>query len=136
MYEVHPEPWLYTATAILFLLPCALLAIGWAVFTKGKDDAQLPRWRTILTTSALLLALASTFIHFAWNISWLHSGGSPHGMGAGPGIWMTLRIPLLWTFGLAILGAFFAKGKCRLLLLGWAASMYLVFQMIYILQMD
>ena len=49
---------------------------------------------------------------------------------------MTLRIPLLWTFGLAILGAFFAKGKCRFFLLGWAASMYLGFQLIYILQME
>jgi len=125
---------MYVATVILFLLPSLLLTLSWKTFIR--DQTALVRWRAGITTATLLLALLSTVIHFAWNISWLHAGGSPHGMGAGPGVWMKLGRPLLWTFASAILGAFFAKGKCRLFLLGWAGSMYLVFQPIYIFQME
>ncbi|MGH9743773.1 MAG: hypothetical protein ACRD51_15625 [Candidatus Acidiferrum sp.] len=75
-------------------------------------------------------------MHFVWNISWLYHGGSPHGMGAGPGLWQPLGPVLLWSFGIASAASLFGKGKARILLLGWSVSMYFVFQMIYILQFD
>ncbi len=35
---------------------------------------------------ALLAASVSTVLNMGWNASWLKHGGSPHGMGAGPGL--------------------------------------------------
>jgi hypothetical protein len=72
-----------------------------------------------------------------WNVSWRYNGGSPHGMGAGPGSWERVGPFLVWTFVIAtVLGVAFAKGLSRLLFAGWSVSMYVVFQMIYILQFD
>jgi hypothetical protein len=57
-------------------------------------------------------------------------------MGAGPGIWQSLGMPLVWTLGIAVALSFFGKGKVRALLLGWSVSMYVVFQLIFVLQFD
>jgi len=58
-------------------------------------------------------------------------------MGAGPGIWQRLGPFLVWTFVIAsVLGISFGKGVSRLFFAGWSVSMYVVFQMIYMLQFD
>ncbi len=57
-------------------------------------------------------------------------------MRAGPGIWGPLGPILVWTLLIAVVLSVFGKGKVRMLLLGWSASMYLVFQLIYMLQFD
>src|SRR5215467_10283333 len=131
-----PQNWLYIAAGILFLLPCLLLCLAWWFSFRSENPTTLATWRNNLLKTALLLAGASTLIHILWNASWLHSGGSPHGMGAGPGIWQSLGTPLLWTFGTAVVLSVFAKGKSRTFLMGWFLSMVFVFYGIYILQME
>jgi hypothetical protein len=130
------QDWIYIASAALFLLPCFLLYFAWRCFFRAESAPRLPIWRKNVVKIALLVAGVSTLVNMAWNASWLHSGGSPHGMGAGPGTWQSLGTPLLWTFGIALALSLFGKGKGRVLLLAWSVSMYFVFQAIYILQFD
>lgn|GEM_PF-1494397 len=127
---------MYTASAILFLLPCGLLFYAWRAVFRSENAPSLPNWRRNTVKIALLIAAVSTVLNIIWNASWLHSGGSPHGMGAGPGIWQSLGLPLVWMLGVALVLSFFGKGKGRILLLAWSVSMYFVFQMIYVLQVD
>ena len=77
---------------------------------------------------ALLAASVSTVLNMAWNASWLKHGGSPHGMGAGPGLWQGLGPFLVWSFVVATVLSFFGKGKVRVLIIGWSVSMWAVFQ--------
>jgi len=80
------------------------------------------------------MVAVSTLLNMVWNASWLHCGGSPHGIGAG--IWQPLGCLLLWTFGIALVLSLFGKGKGRILLMAWSASIYFVFQAIYMIQFD
>ena len=128
--------WLYIASAILFLLPWSLLLGSWIAFRRSKVVAPLPGWRLYLLYAAWLVALVATVLNMIWNASWLHEGGSPHGMGAGPGLWQALGPFLFWTFVAATALSCFGKGKTRGLMFGWSFSMWLVFQFIYFLQFD
>jgi hypothetical protein len=136
MTETGPQNWLYIASGILFVLPCFLLGFAWRSFFQEEPRPALSTWRMYSVKAALLVAVASTLLHMAWNASWLHCGGSPHGMGAGPGIWQRLGSPLVWTFAIASVMSIFGKGKGRILLLAWSVSMYFVFEAIYVLQME
>jgi hypothetical protein len=127
---------MYTVTTILFLIPGLFLFLAWRAYFQTNSTKSLPDWRKRILIAGLLLACASTVVHFAWNISWLHSGGSPHGMGAAPGLWLKLNLPLLLSFGGAIALSLFGRGKSRLMLLAWSGSMYFVFELVYILQFD
>ena len=127
---------LYIASAILFLLPWSLLFGSWLAFHRPKISAPLPRWRRFLVYAALMAAFVSTALNVIWNASWLNHGGSPHGMGAGPGLWQNLGPFLLWSFVTATVLSFFGRGKTRVLLLSWSVSMWLVFQLIFMLQFD
>jgi hypothetical protein len=125
---------IYIALAILFSLPCSLLYLAWRCFSRADCAAEV--WRRYIALGALLLAVAATAMHTIWNASWLHSGGSPHGMRAGPGIWEWLGRPMFAAFCLALACSAFAKGRARILLLAWSVSMVLVFYMVYLLQFD
>jgi len=127
---------MHITTAILFMLPCLLLFLAWKSSLRADLAKGLPAWRKKVVLAALVVACVSTLVHLIWNVSWLSSGGSPHGMRAAPGIWQSLCCPLLWTFSFAIVLSLFARGKSRIFLLGWSLSMYSVFQAIYILQFD
>lgn len=127
---------MYIASGILFLLPVSLLLFAWNGARRSESSLNLPQWRKYLVNAALATAAVSTLLNIVWNASWLHNGGSPHGMGAGPGIWKSLGIPLVSTLGLALALSFFGRGRVRTLLLGWSVSMYLVFQLIFVLQFD
>jgi hypothetical protein len=124
------------ATTILFLIPSLFIFLAWRASFRSEPSEPLPTWRRGIVIAALIIACLSTLIHFVWNISWLHSGGSPHGMDTNPGLWLNLNRPLLWSFGLAIALSIFARGKGRLMLLAWSVSMYFVFEMVYMLQFD
>src|SRR5882724_90734 len=126
----------YIFSAIFFLLPWSLLFFSCLAFNRAQVDVPLPSWRRYLTYSALLAASISTALNMAWNASWLQHGGSPHGMGAGPGLWQNLGPVLLWSFAAATALGLFAKGKTRVLLLAWSVSMWIVFQLIVTLQFD
>jgi uncharacterized membrane protein len=125
---------MYITTGVLFLIPCTLLFFAWKNLS-GTYGALSP-WRRYLSKAALSIAGVSTIVNMVWNVSWLYHGGSPHGMRAGPGIWGPLGPILVWTLLIAVVLSVFGKGKVRMLLLGWSASMYLVFQLIYMLQFD
>jgi hypothetical protein len=85
---------------------------------------------------ALLAASVSTVLNIAWDASWLEHGGSPHGMGAGAGLWQSIGPFLLWSFVAATVLSLFGKGKARVLMIGWSVSMWVVFQLIFVLQFD
>ena len=125
---------MYVVTGILFVVPCTLL------FLAGRNlsgtNGTIPPWRRYFSMVAIFVAGVSTLIHVVWNVSWLRSGGSPHGMGAGHGIWQPLGPILVWTFLISIALSLFGKGKVRMLLVGWSVSMYAVFELIYMLQLD
>jgi hypothetical protein len=127
---------LYIVSGIVFLLPWSLLLGSWLTFHRAKNVAPLPAWRRFLVHAALLVAFVSTVLNMLWNASWLQSGGSPHGTGAGPGIWQKLGPFLVWSFAAATVLGFFGRGKTRALMVGWAISMYVVFQLIYFFQFD
>ena len=127
---------MYIASGMLFLLPISLLLLAWRGASASEGVLRLPTWRKYFVKAALLTACVSTIVNIVWNASWLYNGGSPHGMGAGPGLWQSLGMFLASTFVLALVLSLFGKGKVRIFLLGWSVSMYFVFQMIYILQVD
>ncbi|HET8924537.1 MAG TPA: hypothetical protein VFN26_16255 [Candidatus Acidoferrum sp.] len=72
---------MYVATAILFILPCSLLFFAWKSVTKAGTILALPTWRSYVIKAALWIAALAKPLNIIWNVSWLHSGGSPHGMG-------------------------------------------------------
>jgi hypothetical protein len=125
---------MYVATGVLFLIPCILLFF--ATKTLSRSDGTLPLLRRYFSGAAVFIAGVSTIMHIVWNVFWLHEGGSPHGMRAGPGIWEPLGPILIWTFGTATVLSVFGKGKVRMLLLVWSVSMVVVFYTIYMFQMD
>jgi hypothetical protein len=127
---------IYVATGILFLIPASLLISATINSLRGEKSLALPKWRKYIVAAAVLTATISTIIHLVWNFSWLRSGGSPHGMGAGPGLWQSLGHLLVGTWISALALALFGSWKLRALFFGWWLSMYFVFQMIYVLQFD
>lgn len=126
----------YVGSGILFLLPCLLLYFSWRSLFRHNRAPMSPAWRKHCVEAALLVAVLATILHIAWNASWLHSGGSPHGMRASPGLWLSLSRPLLWSFGIAVALSLLAKGRGRVLLVTWSLSMVFVFYAIYMLQID
>jgi hypothetical protein len=131
-----PDTYIYIGSAILFVLPCSLFCFACKGLIQSKTRTPLPAWRKYLVIGALATAGIATVLHIVWNASWLYSGGSPHGMGAAPGMWRPLGPVLVWTFFAATGLSLFGKGKVRALLIGWSVSMYFVFEAIYILQFD
>ena len=125
---------MYIATGVLFLIPSALLFFAGKNLSRTKST--LSPWRRYFSIAALLIAVISTIVNVVWNVSWLREGGSPHGMRAGPGIWEPLGPVLVLTLLVALVLSVFGKGRVRMLLLGWSASMCVVFQLIYVLQFD
>ncbi len=105
-------------------------------FNRAKVAAPLSIRRRYLVSVALLAASVSTVLNMAWNASWLKHAGSPHGMGAGPGLWQSLGPSLIWSFVAATVLSFFGKGKFRVLMIGWSVSLWAVFQSIFVLQFD
>src|ERR1700722_2704462 len=127
---------LYIVSVILFLVPWALLFSAGVAFNRTTVAAHLSVWRRYLVCAAFLSAFVSTVLNMAWNASWLRHGGSPHGMGAGPGIWQSLGPFLVWSFVAATVLCLFGKGKSRVMMIGWSISMWAVFQLIFVLQFD
>jgi hypothetical protein len=134
--QFEQQPFLYIGSGILFLLPCLLLYFACKGLFQPQSSLSLPTWRKYFVKAALWTAGFATLLHIVWNASWLHSGGSPHGMGAGPGIWRPLGPILVWSFLVATVLSLFGKRTVRALLIGWSVSMYFVFQMIYMLQFN
>jgi len=127
---------MYTISAILFILPWSLLFFSWSSFRRSEFAVRLPRWRHTLFSVGLVVGVVATVLNMAWNYSWLRHGGSPHGMGAAPGLWQRLGPFLVWTFFAATVLSVFGKRTARVLMIAWSVSMCFVFQFIYMLQFD
>ncbi len=97
-FRTSPDALVYVGSAILFLLPFSLLYFAARRFVQTKTSMPHPTWRRYVVIGALGVAGLATVLNVAWNASWLRSGGSPHGMGAGPGIWQPLGPVLVWSF--------------------------------------
>jgi len=136
MTEYTTPTAVYVAGGTLFLLPCLLLYFAWRSLFGGEKAPPFSNWRGNIMKGALMTAALATILSVVWNASWLYCGGSPHGMSAGPGVWQHLVTPRLLTWGAASMLGFLAKGKGRLLLLGWSASMFFVAYAIFMLQFD
>lgn len=105
-------------------------------FPTWENRGGLPGWRNLLFHGGLVVACVSTVLNMLWNASWLRQGGSPHGMGAEPGLWQHVGPVLVWLFVVAtVLGAL-GKRKARVLMLAWSVSMFFTFQAVYLPQFD
>ena len=100
---------LYIVSAIVNRVLLDLREQGAVAILRAKVAAPLSIWRRYLVYVALLAASVSTVLNMAWNASWLKHGGSPHGMGAGPGLWQSLGPFLVWSFVAATVLSFFGK---------------------------
>ena len=68
--------------------------------------------------------------------SWIHNGGSPHGLTPPSGLWQIFRpIAEILVVATVIAGAF-GKGKGRLLLVGSAISICFVIYLLAALEMN
>jgi hypothetical protein len=72
----------------------------------------------------------------AFFFSWFYNGGSPHGMMPSPGLWKYLGKIAACVLVVSIVMSAFGKGKWRLLILVWAASLAFIAYAISMLEMD
>ncbi len=121
---------------VLFLIPSALLAAAWRRFIRGAGDTQTPRWRSCFGAVALSLASFATLLELIFFFSWFHNGGSPHGMLPSPGIWKFVGRIAFWMFVASVILTFFGKGRWRILISAWVASLCVVVPLIFALEMD
>jgi len=89
-----------------------------------------------LGTAALVTAGCSTLLELAFFFSWFHNGGSTHGFMPSPGLWKFLGKTAACILVASIVLSAFGKGKWRLLLLAWAASLVFSAYAIFMLDMD
>src|SRR5664279_1031508 len=120
-------------TSFVYLIPFSLLVFAW----RHKQTAEeLPTWRRHVALLAFVFACAATALDFAFTISWLHDGGSPHGLDPSPGFWSSIRPVLKWVFLGALCLPLFGKRKERLFLYLSVISTYVAGNLVNILQME
>jgi hypothetical protein len=127
---------MYAITLVLFLIPMSILAIAWRDELKIGKDLGHRNWRSDCLRLALFAATIATLTAMGFWISWTHSGGSPHGMMPGPGLWLPLREIAKWSVVTTLAIGAFAKGKGRLLVIGSASSICFVIFLLAALEMD
>ena len=127
---------MYIVAGVLYLLPCSILFVAVKHATANRQELACPEWRDYCTQGALVVASIATVTAMLSMFSWLHSGGSPHGLAPVPGLWKTLRPLLKWTFVTSVALTIFGKGKVRLLLLGWVPAVVFVDYAVVMLNMD
>src|SRR5271163_1443112 len=100
-----------TTILLPFLLPTALLTVGWWSAVAQWTNQGPANWRSACMWLALAFATAAMLAAMAFWFSWSASGGSPHGMMPASGPWVRLRH--MWELSVFVaigLGAF-AKGR-------------------------
>jgi hypothetical protein len=123
-------------TIVLFVVPGTLLAAAWRRYFRGTEDTQTSRWRRDSGAVALSLANLATVLELVFFLSWFHNGGSPHGMSPSPGIWKFVGRVAFWTFATSVVLTLFGKGRWRTLFAAWMASICIVVQLIFLLEME
>ena len=119
----------------LLYLPAMILI--WLSWRHRAGDPVLPDWRRALIVASVFGAAVALLVDLVYSVSWLHSGGNPHGIEqAKDGIWRLLRPALKWVYGSALLLSFFGKGRQRIYLLASVVTVFFAGGLVYILQMD
>ena len=119
--------------SLVYLVPFSLLVFAW----RHKQTAEeLPAWRRHVALLAIGFACAATVMDYAFTISWLHNGGSPHGLDPSPGFWSSIRPVLKWVFLCAFCLPLFGKRKERLFLYLSVISTFVAGNLVNMLQMD
>jgi len=127
---------MYVATVILFAIPWSIVAVAWGRAVKTNSAPMRRDLRSNFVWLGLIAATFATLTAMCFEFSWTYNGGSPHGMGPGPGSWLPLRRIAMWAVaGTIVLGAF-GKGKVRLLIIGSAISIVVVDTMLAMLEME
>jgi hypothetical protein len=126
----------FIVTVVLFLVPGTLLAAAWRRYFREAAVTQIPRWRSYSGAAALSLASLATVLDLVFFFSWFHNGGSPHGMSPSPGIWKFAGRIAFWKFVSSVVLTLFGRGKWRILLSVWMASICIVVPLIFMLEMD
>jgi hypothetical protein len=121
---------------VLFLLPCSLLWAAWRRSIRTASESPAPSWQTYCGNAALILAAFSTLVELVFFYSWFHNSGSPHGLMPSPGIWKIVGRISFWFLVASVVVSAFGKGRWRLLILAWAASLVLVEYATLMLEMD
>jgi hypothetical protein len=127
---------MYVATVILFAIPCSIVSVGWIRAFKAIDAPMRRDSRSNFAWLGLIAATFATVTAICFEFSWTHNGGSPHGMGPGPGLWLSLRRIAIWAVASTIVLGAFARGKVRLLIIGSAISIVIVDTMLAMLEME
>jgi hypothetical protein len=127
---------MFIVTILLFLLPSSLLWAAWRGSVRSAHEGTPQDWRAYCSTAALVTASCATLLELAFFFSWFHNGGSPHGMMPSPGLWKFLGKIAACGLVMSIVLSAFGKGRWRLLILGWAASLAFVAYAIFMLEMD
>jgi hypothetical protein len=127
---------MYIATCLLFLLPSSLLWGAWRSSFKNSKELSAEDWRFYCERIALISASLAIPAAVGFFLSWIHNGGSPHGLLPGDGLWRTLR-PIAEMLVLAtVMFGIFGKGRGRLLVAGSAISIFFVSLLLFALEMD
>jgi small-conductance mechanosensitive channel len=83
-----------------------------------------------------VVATCTTFLEVLFFLSWFHHRGSPHGMTPTAGFWSFIRKFVVYVSAASIFLSVLSKGKCRLLLFAWAASLAFVVYAILMIEFD
>ena len=128
---------MFIPTLVLFLLPCSLLWAAWRRSATIASETGFTSWRDYCGKAGLAIGVFSTILELIFFFSWFHNGGSPHGMWPSPGLWKVIgRIPMLVALPASVVLCSLGRGKWRLLILGWAGSLFLVAYLIFNLERD
>ncbi len=127
---------MFIVTMVLFLLPCSLLWAAWRRSIRNAREPAAPSWRAYCGKATLILAAFSTLLELVFFYSWFHNGGSPHGLMPSSGIWKIVGRISFWFLVASVVVSAFGKGRWRLLIFAWAASLVLVEYATLMLEMD
>ena len=127
---------MYIVSAVLLFPACALLWLAWLHKIKSENVPSDSRWRAYSMVASLIAASCATLIEIGFVVSWFHNGGSPHGMDPSPGLWKTLGPAFRSTMIATVVLAIFGKGKPRIYVLGWTATILVGITLIFMLEMD
>jgi hypothetical protein len=125
---------MYVVSSILFVLPFSLLWTAWK--RRLRIDPGQSQWRMRCLNAAVVVSGVGMLLAFAFVISWLHSGGNPHGMGPSPGLWKTLGPLFRWTLIAGVALAILGKGRGRLLVVASGLADVFVVFLVAMLDMD
>jgi hypothetical protein len=118
--------------SLAYCVPFTLVVFAW----RHKQIAGLPTWRRHVALAAFGFAGAAIALDFAFTISWLHNGGSPHGLDPSPGFWSSIGPVLKWVFFGSLFLSLFGKRKERVFLYLSVISAFIAGSLVNILQMD